>query len=73
MINEIDSSAATPLQAVKLLALYLASPGNKVTVCFPPFRSILDWIDLLTLSILCEFTCTYPIGAVGIKFYNVNI
>ncbi|MCD9637933.1 Coatomer subunit epsilon [Datura stramonium] len=31
VINEIDSSAATPLQAVKLLALYLASPDNKET------------------------------------------
>ena len=30
MINEIDDSAATPLQAVKLLALYLSSPANKV-------------------------------------------
>ncbi|GFZ06066.1 coatomer epsilon subunit [Actinidia rufa] len=29
VINEIDSSAATPLQAVKLLALYLLSPDNK--------------------------------------------
>nr|GFC00359.1 coatomer subunit epsilon-1-like [Tanacetum cinerariifolium] len=30
VVNEIDSSAATPLQAVKLLALYLLSPDNKV-------------------------------------------
>ncbi|KAL3616780.1 hypothetical protein CASFOL_039174 [Castilleja foliolosa] len=29
VINEIDSAAATPLQAVKLLALYLSSPANK--------------------------------------------
>ncbi|XP_049386058.1 coatomer subunit epsilon-1-like isoform X1 [Solanum stenotomum] len=29
VINEIDDSAATPLQAVKLLALYLSSPDNK--------------------------------------------
>ncbi|XP_069149637.1 coatomer subunit epsilon-1 [Solanum lycopersicum] len=29
VINEIDASAPTPLQAVKLLALYLASPNNK--------------------------------------------
>ncbi|KAJ0742106.1 putative coatomer, epsilon subunit, tetratricopeptide-like helical domain superfamily [Helianthus annuus] len=28
-INEVDSSVATPLQAVKLLALYLFSPDNK--------------------------------------------
>ncbi|KAH0696107.1 hypothetical protein KY290_015811 [Solanum tuberosum] len=32
VINEIDDSAATPLQAVKLLALYLSSPDNKETV-----------------------------------------
>ena len=30
MINEIDSSASTPLQAVKLLALYLSNPHDKV-------------------------------------------
>lgn len=29
VVNEIDSSAPTPLQAVKLLALYLSSPENK--------------------------------------------
>ncbi|EEF32502.1 coatomer subunit epsilon-1 [Ricinus communis] len=29
VINEIDDSAPTPLQAVKLLALYLSSPLNK--------------------------------------------
>ncbi|XP_050368561.1 coatomer subunit epsilon-1 [Argentina anserina] len=29
VINEIDSSAATPLQAVKLLALYLSGPDYK--------------------------------------------
>lgn len=29
VINEVDSSAATPLQAVKLLALYLSSPDSK--------------------------------------------
>nr|XP_010315647.1 coatomer subunit epsilon-1 isoform X1 [Solanum lycopersicum] len=29
VISEIDDSAATPLQAVKLLALYLSSPDNK--------------------------------------------
>ncbi|XP_015067050.1 coatomer subunit epsilon-1-like isoform X2 [Solanum pennellii] len=32
VISEIDDSAATPLQAVKLLALYLSSPDNKETV-----------------------------------------
>ncbi|CAM8916947.1 unnamed protein product [Rhodiola kirilowii] len=31
VINEIDLSAPTPLQAVKLLALYLSSPDNKET------------------------------------------
>ncbi|XP_042512642.1 coatomer subunit epsilon-1-like [Macadamia integrifolia] len=29
VVNEIDSSAPTPLQAVKLLALYLSGPENK--------------------------------------------
>lgn len=40
VINEIDSSAATPLQAVKLLALYLSSPDNKETT----ISSIRDWL-----------------------------
>ncbi|KAJ8549275.1 hypothetical protein K7X08_032982 [Anisodus acutangulus] len=31
VISEIDASAATPLQAVKLLALYLSTPDNKET------------------------------------------
>ncbi|CAN4081921.1 unnamed protein product [Withania somnifera] len=31
VISEIDASAATPLQAVKLLALYLSRPDNKET------------------------------------------
>ena len=30
VISEIDESAATPLQAVKLLAMYLSTPQNKV-------------------------------------------
>ncbi|OMO49866.1 coatomer subunit epsilon-1 isoform 2 [Corchorus olitorius] len=29
-MNEIDSNAAIPLQAVKLLALYLSNPHDKV-------------------------------------------
>lgn len=32
VINEIDSSAPTPLQAVKLLAIYLSGPENKVGI-----------------------------------------
>ncbi|XP_076927421.1 coatomer subunit epsilon-1-like [Bidens hawaiensis] len=40
VINEIDSSAATPLQAVKLLALYLLSADNKETV----ISSIREWL-----------------------------
>ncbi|CDY43650.1 BnaA04g20410D [Brassica napus] len=32
VISEIDESAATPLQAVKLLAMYLSSPAHKL-VC----------------------------------------
>jgi hypothetical protein len=34
VIHEIDDAAATPLQAVKLLALYLSSPENKVPFCW---------------------------------------
>ncbi|KAA8537085.1 hypothetical protein F0562_029563 [Nyssa sinensis] len=40
VINEIDSSAATPLQAVKLLALYLSSPDNKETT----ISSLHEWL-----------------------------
>ena len=40
VINEIDSSAATPLQAVKLLALYLWSPDNKETM----ISSLHEWL-----------------------------
>ncbi|CAI9269292.1 unnamed protein product [Lactuca saligna] len=41
VVNEVDSSAATPLQAVKLLALYLLSTGNKETA----ISSIREWLD----------------------------
>ncbi|KAJ0590025.1 putative coatomer, epsilon subunit, tetratricopeptide-like helical domain superfamily [Helianthus annuus] len=40
VINEVDSSAATPLQAVKLLALYLFSPDNKEST----ISSIKEWL-----------------------------
>ncbi|XP_073281441.1 coatomer subunit epsilon-1-like [Primulina huaijiensis] len=40
VINEIDSSAATPLQAVKLLALYLSSPDNKEVA----ISSLREWL-----------------------------
>ncbi|KAM7530355.1 hypothetical protein LguiB_033765 [Lonicera macranthoides] len=40
VINEIDSSAASPLQAVKLLALYLSSPDNKETT----ISSLKEWL-----------------------------
>ncbi|KAM7505736.1 hypothetical protein LguiB_004640 [Lonicera macranthoides] len=40
VINEIDSSAATPLQAVKLLASYLSSPDNKETA----ISSLHEWL-----------------------------
>ncbi|XP_073155326.1 coatomer subunit epsilon-1-like [Henckelia pumila] len=40
VINEIDSSAATPLQAVKLLALYLSSPDNKEMA----ISSLREWL-----------------------------
>ncbi|XP_059444805.1 coatomer subunit epsilon-1 [Corylus avellana] len=38
--SEIDSSAATPLQAVKLLALYLSSPDNKEST----ISSLKEWL-----------------------------
>nr|GEX60729.1 zinc finger, CCHC-type [Tanacetum cinerariifolium] len=34
VVNEVDSSDVTSLQAVKLLALYLLSPDNKVPISF---------------------------------------
>ncbi|GAB4840878.1 hypothetical protein Ancab_021638 [Ancistrocladus abbreviatus] len=40
VINEIDPSAATPLQAVKLLALYLSSPENKEST----ISSLKEWL-----------------------------
>ncbi|KAM7272310.1 hypothetical protein ACFE04_026973 [Oxalis oulophora] len=40
VINEIDSSAATPLQTVKLLALNLSSPSNKESA----ISSLKDWL-----------------------------
>ncbi|KAH7838116.1 hypothetical protein Vadar_022279 [Vaccinium darrowii] len=40
VINEIDSSAPTALQAVKLLALYLSSPDNKETT----ISSLQEWL-----------------------------
>ncbi|KAG2689558.1 hypothetical protein I3843_09G143700 [Carya illinoinensis] len=40
VINEIDDSAATPLQAVKLLALYLTSPDNKEST----ISSLKEWL-----------------------------
>ncbi|KAK0588449.1 hypothetical protein LWI29_001156 [Acer saccharum] len=40
VINEIDDSAATALQAVKLLALYLLSPNNKEST----ISSLKEWL-----------------------------
>ncbi|KAL5794167.1 hypothetical protein ACOSP7_002761 [Xanthoceras sorbifolium] len=40
VINEIDASAATALQAVKLLALYLSSPDNKEST----ISSLKEWL-----------------------------
>ncbi|GER40978.1 coatomer epsilon subunit [Striga asiatica] len=44
VISEIDSAAATPLQAVKLLALYLSSPANKVLP--------VNWVQVYGLILL---------------------
>ncbi|KAJ4702826.1 Coatomer epsilon subunit [Melia azedarach] len=40
VISEIDDSAATPLQAVKLLALYLSGPENKESTIL----SLKEWL-----------------------------
>ncbi|XP_010540638.1 PREDICTED: coatomer subunit epsilon-1 [Tarenaya hassleriana] len=40
VISEIDESAATPLQAVKLLALYLSNPENKEST----ISSLREWL-----------------------------
>ncbi|MBA0765352.1 hypothetical protein Gotri_014565, partial [Gossypium trilobum] len=40
VINEIDSAAATPLQAVKLLALYLSNPHDKEST----IASLKEWL-----------------------------
>ncbi|XP_052301640.1 coatomer subunit epsilon-1 isoform X2 [Populus trichocarpa] len=40
VIHEIDDAAATPLQAVKLLALYLSSPENKEST----ISSLKEWL-----------------------------
>ncbi|XP_031247544.1 coatomer subunit epsilon-1-like [Pistacia vera] len=40
VVNEIDDSAATPLQAVKLLALYLSNPDNKEST----ISSLKEWL-----------------------------
>ncbi|KAF5475474.1 hypothetical protein F2P56_007277 [Juglans regia] len=40
VINEIDDSAAPPLQAVKLLALYLSTPDNKEST----ISSLKEWL-----------------------------
>nr|XP_023895461.1 coatomer subunit epsilon-1-like [Quercus suber]POE57362.1 coatomer subunit epsilon-1 [Quercus suber] len=40
VVHEIDASAPTPLQAVKLLALYLSSPENKEST----ISSLKEWL-----------------------------
>ncbi|KAE8695527.1 Coatomer subunit epsilon-2 [Hibiscus syriacus] len=40
VINEIDSAAATPLQAVKLLAQYLSNPHDKESI----IASLKEWL-----------------------------
>ncbi|KAJ6332571.1 COATOMER SUBUNIT EPSILON [Salix viminalis] len=46
VINEIDAAAATPLQAVKLLALYLSSPENKESTIL----SLKEWLADSTIA-----------------------
>ncbi|XP_010519040.1 PREDICTED: coatomer subunit epsilon-1-like [Tarenaya hassleriana] len=45
-ISEIDESAATPLQAVKLLALYLSNPENKEST----ISSLREWLQDPTIG-----------------------
>lgn len=58
VISEIDASAATPLQAVKLLAIYLSDPHKKVVSNSPSLSvasssiSPLWWIRLGNFRIL---------------------
>lgn len=52
VINEIDSSAASPLQAVKLLALYLSSSDNKVNFSF------ISWFSMY-LRVNCDPNYTH--------------
>ncbi|XP_013746149.2 coatomer subunit epsilon-2 [Brassica napus] len=46
VISEIDESAATPLQAVKLLAMYLSSPANKEST----ISSLREWLADSTIG-----------------------
>ena len=74
MISEIDSSAATPLQAVKLLALYLSSPNNKVSFfasCISSPKNNVNWLLIsaslrtkclilfLRLQSMCHCVCNF--------------
>ncbi|KAK1303170.1 Coatomer subunit epsilon-1 [Acorus calamus] len=46
VINEIDSSAPTPLQAVKLLAIYLSGPENKESA----LSSLKEWLGDVAIA-----------------------
>jgi coatomer protein complex subunit epsilon len=46
VISEIDESAATPLQAVKLLAMYLSTPQNKEST----ISSLKEWLADSTIG-----------------------
>ncbi|OMO69591.1 Coatomer, epsilon subunit [Corchorus olitorius] len=46
VINEIDSNAATPLHAVKLLALYLSNPHDKEST----ISSLKEWLADLAIG-----------------------
>ncbi|KAL8260207.1 hypothetical protein R6Q59_028160 [Mikania micrantha] len=62
VINEVDSSTATPLQAVKLLALYFLSTDNKVK---SPF------MDLVCAFQICEMFILMHV-VIGIDILNFN-
>ncbi|KAK9715012.1 hypothetical protein RND81_06G136800 [Saponaria officinalis] len=61
VINEIDSSAATPLQVVKLLDIYLSSPDLKVVLCVLPSSSFFSALFFIYFFCSFAFLCFFMI------------
>lgn len=68
VINEIDESAATPLQAVKLLALYLASPANKVKFWF----QFIAFLYCLLLFVILKVPLSDVVDLIENRFLNTK-